>query len=102
MSESEVAPPPGVEAESAREERVEALQDPAPDTGDDDSAAAAAAEEEEKEGEEQGAGDAAAAAGPQGAIGVELGTDKCVVAASCVRRAATAVLVRNDVSNEAT
>ena len=43
-----------------------------------------------------------AATGPQGSIGIELGTDKCVVAASSVRRAATAILVRNDVSNEAT
>ena len=54
--------------------------------------------------EPQATGDQAeaAVAGPQGAIGVELGTDKCVVAASSVRRAATAVLVRNDVSNEST
>ena len=42
------------------------------------------------------------AGAPQGSIGIEIGAEKCVCAASCVRRAATAVLVRNEVSNEAT
>lgn len=94
------------EAAAAREERADKME------GDPAAADAAAPPMTPREPDAAGAADAAdpddvaadepAPAGPQGSIGIELGTDKMVVAASCVRRAATAVLVRNDVSNEAT
>jgi hypothetical protein len=91
------------EAAANREERAEKLdaaaEEPRPMTPGEPAAEPAAADEPAAE---QAAEPAAAAVGPQGSIGIELGTDKCVVAASSVRRAATAVLVRNDVSNEAT
>ena len=86
---------PEVDAEEARVERAAQLDATAEQPQKETEAEAEAAAEAETEKE-------AEVAGPQGAIGVELGTDKCVVAASSVRRAATAVLVRNEVSNEAT
>ena len=85
------------EAAAAREERADKMDaDAVPMTPREDEPAAAAADADDVAPPEP------AAVGPQGSIGIELGTDKMVVAASCVRRAATAVLVRNDVSNEAT
>ena len=56
----------------------------------------------EPESQPEAAPEDAPVASVQGSIGIEIGGEKCVTAASCVRRAATAVLVRNEVSNEAT
>eukprot|EP01049_Picozoa_sp_SAG25_P011732 SAG25_NODE_1477_length_2945_cov_4.584428_1_plen_536_part_00 len=91
-------------AEEAREERSDKLQasadtSDAPATGTEEPAPASGTEEPAPA---KAAADEAGTTTVMGAIGIDVGAEKCVTAASSVRRAATAVLVRNDLSNEAT
>eukprot|EP01047_Picozoa_sp_COSAG01_P064935 COSAG01_NODE_8677_length_2699_cov_33.142308_3_plen_98_part_01 len=84
-------------AEEAREERSDKLQAsadtsdaPAIGTGTEEPAPASGAEEPAPA---EAVADEADATTVMGAIGIDVGAEKCVTAASSVRRAATAVLV---------